>query len=353
MNIHRIFTLLKKEFVYGSHNFIFVMAIVMPVGISLVLSLLLGTLFSGKPRLGILDQGNSQLTVQMAELDFLQTSTYASEETLRADVERGALDMALILPETFDRQLQADTVTTMDLFIWGESLLKHRTVLAVALVRGIIDVAGREVPVETEMILLGDEANIPWDVRLFPLVVVITMFIGGLMVPATSMVEEKMHRTYRALLTTPATLADILGAKGLTGVILALANGLLILFINNAFGAQPALLVVLLVLGGIFAAAGGIIFGVLVKDLNTLFTVMKSMGIILYAPAFIFMFPEVPQWIAKLFPTYYVLGPIVDLTMNNATWADIAVDVYILIALIVALIAIAGFLARRALDADA
>lgn len=353
MNIHRIFTLLKKEFVYGSHNFIFVMAIVMPVGISLVLSLLLGTLFSGKPRLGILDQGNSQLTVQMDELDFLQTSTYASEETLRADVERGALDMAIILPENFDRQLQADTVTTMDLFIWGESLLKHRTVLAVALVRGIIEVAGREVPVETEMVLLGDEANIPWDVRLFPLVVVITMFIGGLMVPATSMVEEKMHRTYRALLTTPATLADILGAKGLTGVILALANGLLILFINNAFGAQPALLVVLLVLGGIFAAAGGIIFGVLVKDLNTLFTVMKSMGIILYAPAFIFMFPEVPQWIAKLFPTYYVLGPIVDLTMNNATWADIAVDVYILIALIVALIAIAGFLARRALDADA
>jgi ABC-2 type transport system permease protein len=353
MNIRRIFTLLKKEFVYGSHNFIFVMAVVMPVGISLVLSLLLGTLFSGKPRLGILDQGNSQLTAQMSELDFILTEPYAVEETLRADVERGALDMALILPENFDRELQADTVTTMDLFIWGESLLKHRTVLAVALVRGIIDVAGREVPVETEMVLLGEEANIPWDVRLFPLVVVITMFIGGLMVPATSMVEEKMHRTYRALLTTPATLADILGAKGLTGVILALTNGLLILFINNAFGAQPALLVVLLVLGGIFAAAGGIIFGVLIKDLNTLFTAMKSMGIILYAPAFIFMFPEIPQWIAKLFPTYYVLGPIVDLTMNNATWADIAVDVYILIALIVALVAIAGFLARRALDADA
>jgi ABC-2 type transport system permease protein len=353
MNIHRVFTLLKKEFLFGSHNFIFVMAVVMPVGISLVLSLLLGTLFSGKPRLGILDQGNSKLTAQMAGLDFILTEAYTVEETLRADVERGALDMALILPENFDRQLQADAVTTMDLFIWGESLLKHRTVLAVALVRGIIDVAGREVPVETELVLLGDEANIPWGVRLFPLVVVITIFIGGLMVPATSLVEEKMHRTYRALLTTPASLMDILTAKGLTGVILALVNGLLILFINSAFGAQPALLVVLLVLGGIFAAAGGIIFGVLVKDLNTLFTAMKSMGLILYAPAFIFMFPEVPQWIAKLFPTYYVLGPIVDLTMNNATWADIAVDVYILIALIVALIAIAGFLARRALDADA
>lgn len=352
MNIHRIFTLLKKEFVYGSHNFIFVMAVVMPVSISLVLSLLLGTFFSGKPRLGILDQGNSQLTAQMAELDFILTESYTAEETLRADVERGALDMALILPENFDSQLQADAVTTMDLFIWGESLLKHRTMLAAALVREIIDVAGRAVPVETELVLLGDEANIPWDVRLFPLVVVLTIFISGLMVPATSLVEEKMRRTYRALLISPASLIDILTAKGLTGVILALANGLLILFINNAFGSQPALLVGLLALGGIFAAAGGIIFGVLVKDLNTLFTAIKSMGIILYAPAFIFMFPEIPQWIAKLFPTYYVVGPIVDLTMNNASWTDIAVDVYILIALIVLLVVIAGFLARRTLDAD-
>jgi hypothetical protein len=36
----------------------------------------------------------------------------------------------------------------------------------------------------------------------------------------------------------------------------------------------------------------GIILGVLVKDISTLFTVIKSLGIFLYAPAFIFMFPN-------------------------------------------------------------
>jgi ABC-2 type transport system permease protein len=353
MNLNRIFTLVQKEFIYGSKNFIFIMALVMPVAITLVISLLVGTLFSGKPRLGIFDRGSSQLTVKMSQQDFLLTEIYSSKEQLHSDVERGALDMGLILPVDFDTQLQAGSATSMDLLVWGESLLKHRTLLAVSLIRQIIDVAGREIPVNAELVLLGEEANIPWDVRLFPLVVIITIFLGGMMVPATSLVEEKVKRTYRALLTTPASLVDILTAKGLTGVILALFDGLLILYLNDAFGTQPVMLITLMAISSIFAAAVGIIMGVLVKDINTLFTIMKSLGIFLYAPAFIFIFPDIPQWVAKIFPTYYTLNPIIELTMNNASWAKIATDVYILVGLTIALIGVAGFLARRALDADA
>lgn len=353
MNLSRIFTLVKKEFLYGSKNFIFVMAVIMPVVLTLVISLLVGTLFSGKPRLGILDQGRSQLAAKLDQLDYLTTTTYSDKTLLHSDVERGALDMGMVLPANFDSQLQAEDATQMDLLIWGESLLKHRTILAVSLVRQIIDVAGREIPVNTQLILLGEEANIPWDVRLFPFVVIITIMLGGMMVPATSLVEEKLHRTYRALLTTPASLADILTAKGLTGVILALFEGMLILYLNRAFGTQPATLIAVMVISGIFAAAVGIIMGVLVKDISTLFTVIKTLGIFLYAPAFVFMFPAVPQWIAKIFPTYYMLNPIVELTMRNAAWTDIAIDVFILIGLTIVLIGVAGFLARRALDADA
>jgi hypothetical protein len=147
-------------------------------------------------------------------------------------------------PQTLTASFRLKISTSMDLLVWGESLLKHRTILAVSLIRQIIDVAGREIPVNAELVLLGEEANIPWDVRLFPFVVIITIMLGGMMVPATSLVEEKVKRTYRALLTTPASLADILTAKGLTGVILALFNGVLILYLNNAFGTQPATLII-------------------------------------------------------------------------------------------------------------
>jgi len=41
----------------------------------------------------------------------------------------------------------------------------------------------------------------------------------------------------------------------------------------------------------------------LVKDINTLFAIIKGLGIFLYAPAIVSLFPELPQWIAKVFPT--------------------------------------------------
>ncbi len=352
MNARRVFTLLKKEFLYGSKNFIFVMALVMPVVITLVISLLVGTLFSGKPRLGIYDQGQSRLPANIVKLDYLSTEIFTNADLLISAVERGALDMGLILHPDFDTRLQSTEDASLDLMVWGESLLKHRMLLAVSLIRQLIEIAGRDIPVSTRTILLGEAASIPWDVRLFPFIVIITIILGATMVPATFVVEEKINRTYRALLVSPASLVDILAAKGITGVIVALFSGLLILAINRAFGAHPLILISVLTISAIFAAALGIILGIWVKDISTLFTLIKSLGIILYAPAIVYMFPEIPQWIAKIFPTYFMLGPIIELTMNNASWSDIAVDVYILIALTIGLVLIAGLLARRALDQD-
>jgi len=37
---------------------------------------------------------------------------------------------------------------------------------------------------------------------------------------------------------------------------------------------------------------------------------MKSLNIILFAPAIFYVFPDWPQWIAQLFPTYWVINPI-------------------------------------------
>ena len=56
--------------------------------------------------------------------------------------------------------------------VWGDSLLKHRLLLGVSLIRQLIVVAGHDIPVSTQVILLGEAANIPWDVRLFPFVVI-------------------------------------------------------------------------------------------------------------------------------------------------------------------------------------
>jgi len=347
MNPKRVGVLVGKELVYGSKNLMFIFAVAIPLVFSLIMSLLVGTLFGGEPRLGVVDLGSSALLGRLSQLDYVTTRSYDSAAVLKAEVERGALDLGLVLSPGLDAALQSGQSTAVELYVWGESLLKHRTVLGVTLTREIIAVAGREVPVQTVTTLLGDEVGISWEARLFPLLVAMAVILGGTMIPSTALVEEKEKRTLTALTVTPATLAEVNLAKGISGALVSVVMGALILTLNRAWGAQPALMVLVLVLSGMLAAAFGVILGTLLKDINTLFTAIKGTGILLYGPAIIQMFPQLPQWIARLFPTYYMINPIVQMSLHGAAWAQIARDVYVLCALIAVVVGLASLLARQ------
>lgn len=347
MNVKRIAVLVGKEFRYGSKNTIFFFAVIVPVVLSLVISLMVGTLFAGRPRLGVADQGQSRLVANLSEVAYLSLREYDSAAVLREDVARGALDMGIVLPANLDADLQRGATPILDLYTWGESLLKHRTTLGVTLIRQVITLSGMETLVETNTVLLGEAPSVPWDVRLFPLVVIMTIVLGGTMVPATYIIQEKQKRTLQALLVTPVSMGEAMTAKGIAGVLLSVIMGVMILTINGAWGGQPVLLLVLLVLSAILAAAGGVILGLLVGDISTLFTALKSIGILLYAPAIIYIFPEVPAWIRQVFPTYYMIGPIVEVSMNNAGWGEIYLDVIILCILIGVTIAAAAVIMQR------
>jgi ABC-2 type transport system permease protein len=347
MKARRVAVLVGKELVYGSKNLMFIFAVVIPLLFSLIISLLVGTLFAGKPRLGVADLGSSRLPGQLAQLDYVATRVYDSAAALRADVEHGAMDVGVVLPEGFDAALKSGGSTALELYVWGESLLKHRAVLGATLSRQVIALAGREIPIETATTLLGNKASISWDVRLFPMLVAFAVLLGGMMIPSTALVEEKQKRTLTALTVTPVTRGEVMTAKGIVGALVSMVMGMLILTINRAWSAQPALMLLVLTLSAAEAAAFGVILGTVVGDINTLFTALKGLGLLLYAPPLIYMFPQIPQWVARLFPTYYMIGPIVEMSLSGAGWSDIAGDVAVLCALIVGTVVVAGLLARQ------
>lgn len=348
MSLRRVAVLLGKEFSRGPRNFIFIFALVVPIVLSLVLSLLFGTFFSGKPKLGVADLGDSALVEQASASDSIILSEYASEGALREAVAAGVVDMGLLLPVGFDTAVQTGDSIEVAAYVWGESLLQDRAILGTSMAVWIRAIAGQEKPVEIVATTLGDETAVPWEDRLLPFVVLITIMIGGIMVPATSLVDEKMKRTLTAITTTPTSAEEVYLAKGLLGVIIGVVMGVVILAMNRAFGSQPLLLVGLLALGGVMASAFGILLGMLLKDINSLFATIKGIGILLYAPAFVYLFPSLPQWVGRIFPTYYIIGPIMDVTQKGASFGDVAPDVAILIAIILLLVGIVAFLSRRA-----
>ena len=347
MSLKRVGILLVKELLQGSKGFIFVYAIIAPVLISLVFSLIFGTLFTDKPKLGIADEGDSQLVVMAEQLTSVITREYGNVSEIRQAVENGAVDVGITLPADFDSAVIQGEETELTVYVWGESLAKDRYIATVAITSMLRELTGQEAPVEIESITLGDEVSIPWNDRLLPLIVLMAVFIGGLFLPATSVINEKEKKTLEALVITPTTIGDVFIAKGLLGMILSLLMGVVILIMNQAFGAQPLLLVLVLVLGAIMAAEIGLLCGAFLKDITTLFAVWKTGGILLFGPTIVYMFPQIPQWIGRIFPTYYLLQPIIDISQRGGGWPDIATNVFILVGLDLVLIGVVVYVLRR------
>jgi ABC-2 type transport system permease protein len=347
MNLRRVGVLLGKEFIQGPKNFIFIFAVVTPLIISLVVSLLFGTLFSGKPQLGLFDEGNSQIVRRVAELDFLVLREYASTGELKQAVGAGTVDLGFVLPVDLDDSVGAGKRVELTAYVWGESLLKDRAILATAITSLLREMTGEEPLVEILTTVVGDTENVPWEERLLPFVVLMAIVLSGSIVPATSLVDEKQKRTLKALVITPTSTGEVYLVKGLLGGILSIVTGIVILALNRAFGAQAPLLILVLTLSAIMAAAYGVLLGSLIKDINTLFTIIKGTGLFLYAPAIVYLFPQIPQWVGRLFPTYYMLAPIIEISQRAATWSDISLEVSILIGLILVLIGVVAFVAYR------
>jgi ABC-2 type transport system permease protein len=146
---------------------------------------------------------------------------------------------------------------------------------------------------------------------------------------------------------TPSTLSEVFLAKGLLGILLSVLMGFLILVLNQAFVSQRLLLIVVLALGATMAASFGVLLGALTKDITTLFATIKGIGLLLYAPAIVYMFPTLPQWIARIFPTYYFTAPVIEIVQNGGTWSDVALDVLIMVGLILALMALLLLISQR------
>lgn len=348
MNLKRVSILLGKELLQGPKNFILIWIIVAPVLISLIVSLVFGTLFTDKPKFGVMDKGSSKLVTSAQELDSIITKTYDSVSEIKQAVESGSVDLGIVLPQDLDESIMQGSQVKVTAYVWGQSLAKERIVLRATFANLARGLAGQEALVEIESATLGGEGSIPWNDRLLPFIVLMAVFIGGVFLPAISLIDEKQKKTLRALVITPTSIGDVFAAKGIVGIILSLAMGVVILTLNQAFTANPLLLVLVLALGAVMASELGLICGALIKDATTLFAIWKVGGIVLFAPALVYMFPQIPEWVGKIMPTYYLVQPIIVISQQSGGWYDISTNVLILVGLDVLFLGMVVFTSRKA-----
>lgn len=336
----------RKEFRLGPRGLMFVFLIILPLAITLVVRLIFGDLLFSPPQLGIVDHGDSVLVSRATESDALEVTLYGSEDALRDAVSQRVEDAGLVLQAEFDVLVRSGQKPRLQLFLNGETSETDQTVLLVTVIDLVREVAGSPAPLTVETVIVDDGPTVPLVDRIVPLLVLLAITIAGVFLPASTIVQEREARTLHAILVTPVRVSEVMLGKGVAGFALAFGMGALTLVLNGITGQTVSLLVVL-VIASIMSVEVGLLLGAAVSDMATLFSVWKGGGIILFAPAILFLFPGAPEWIARIFPTYYFLGPLYEIVVHGSTIGSQALDLGVALAICAALVPAIDLLSRR------
>jgi ABC-2 type transport system permease protein len=207
-------------------------------------------------------------------------------------------------------------------------------------------VSGADPPVDVVVTAVGDEDYVPVGDRLLPTMVFYAVMIAALFIPAASLVDEREKRTLDAVLVTPTRMSDVLAAKGIFAVTLAVIMGMVTLALNDAFAGQPWTMALILLIGSVMMALVGLALGLWARDITTMYTAIKAGGIFIFLPVIFVLFPGLPQWIPRLVPTYYFLQPIYDIAIRGATFGDVVPELLVAVAVCVALVPGVAWVAR-------
>lgn len=342
MNVSRLFSMARKDVVLTTREGFFLFMVMIPILLSLVLNAALGSIGTATPSVGVLGEGAVVDILQ--EESSIKVSIVSSEESLRKAVLEGEYDAGLIMPK--DSDIAAGTLPT--LLISGKSLLNERLTIGATLLEAFRAGAGAEELVTIETKLIGTE-EFSIKERLIPFILVYAVMIAAMILSA-SLIEEREYKTLNAVLVTPITPLEVIMAKSLYGLFLGLILGILILVLNSSLTGGIHLILFFLVLGTVFAVGIGLMAGVVMKDITDLISRMKLLGFFFMIPGLVILFPQIPQWLGKFFPTYYFIHPLLFITQKGATWSDVWWEAVVMVVIdVVVLYAASRVLRRRML----
>jgi ABC-2 type transport system permease protein len=347
MNFHNIVAIIKKEVRGGIKDPLFLTVFIVPLLFTLIFQLVFGRLWVRKTVIAIFQEGGGSRIVQEFEQnDAIRIIELLSIDAVYTEVKDKKVDVGVIFPENLEGKLKNAEKVILKVYINGESLAKNRTIAGTAIASALRNLSPNAPPVNFEEIQIGEEKSLNLIQQALPIIVLVAILFGTFMLSSTFLVKEKEKRTLSALLVTPLSISELLFAYGLLSVTLSLFMALVILFLNVGFN-LPIIILIPLILGSIFGVELGLMLGIFAKDMATIFAAIKSLGIFLYAPAIVLIFPNWPQWIAKIFPTYYIIYPVFRISIFRDSFSKVSLDLAILSGLVVLFFALLVPLVKR------
>ncbi len=260
----------------------------------------------------------------------LSLAPFDSEQELRDAVAEGTdgIVAGIAFPQGFIEAVASGDQPTVTLLIPAGLPAQQQTLMEALVQEAAFAFAGSAPPVNpiTEAQILGidrigDQISLQEQMR--PMLLVLVLMVETFALSSLVAIEIQ-QRTVTAILATPATVSDVLAAKGLFGTALAFTEVALLGLLIGAFAANAPIILIALLLGAVLVTGFGMIAGSFGKDfLETLFISMAFM-IPLMVPAFGALFPGSAATWVRILPTYGLVEAVVGVTIDGDGWSQVA-----------------------------
>ena len=314
MNLRIVSAISRKDLVDAIRHRYLLTALVTPLFVAVLFRVMLpgvneGSIFT----MVVHDAGDSALVSEMRNTKQITVLAASSADALPGELQKQKAIGGLVVPLNFDADLVAGKQPELTVYVNHD-----RSVFEQAAFRRLLDqmvraVAKQPEPAKLNWVEVAKEPDAQrigkgsLDQMMLPLLLILALGMTGAFVVPLLIVEEKEKHTLDFLLSSPASLKEIIAGKGVTGAVYTLLIAGILLGINRQYVQSWPLTALTIVLGMFFVVGVGLVVGSVLNNTMQVNTWASFVLIVLIAPSFPSL--GITAWfdkVVQVIPTYYL-----------------------------------------------
>jgi ABC-2 type transport system permease protein len=335
MNLAIVSAITRKDVIDAIRHRYLLTALVTPLFVALLFRVLLPGVNSRSILTVVVhDAAHSGLVAELRQTPRISVVEAASADAIAGEVERRKAIGGLVVPLNFDADIAANKQPELTVYVNNEKNTFEQAAFRRLLDQMVRSFAKQPEParlvwVDVDKRTNGQTRGVGLEQIFLPLLLILTFGMTGAFVVPLLIVEEKEKRTLDFLLSSPASLNEIVAGKALTGVVYTVLIAGLLLGINRQLIRNWSLTSLTILVGLLFVVGVGLVIGGLLKNTMQVNTWASLVLIVLLIPTF----PSIglTGWFdtaMRFIPTYY-LSEALKLSMSGAAttqlWMYLAV----------------------------
>jgi ABC-2 type transport system permease protein len=344
MNWRVAFSIARKDIVDAVKNMYILFALIMPIVMSLLMQAVFGNI--GEPgtlKVVVYDPGGSRLVENLNSLPDVAVTEVDSEEEL--DEQARDATGGLLVPAGFDAAVDANQqpeliVYTNDRRGGGE----------LAAFRGLVEqqiwqLKGVSMPAKIAWNSVGSPRLLQGEAQVgdvmtqyfFIMLLVMGLAMVGVFVVPYLLIEEKEKHTLDALLVTPAGPAEVAAGKAMVGIFYCAVVSIVLAFLNKGWAGNWAFTLAAMALGSLMMVAIGLFLGGFLNTMHQVNTWSSVLMLTLLLPSWFTGIIDVPslETVSKIIPSYYLADTLTLSLPGMATFANVWLNLAILLACVI------------------